>query len=64
MILAFLILVAILALVVTIIAVNQYKGEKYLCDNCQFNSPEKCQKKERPKAVECYAYLREEKSTK
>ncbi|MBX9877719.1 MAG: hypothetical protein K2Y22_04610 [Candidatus Obscuribacterales bacterium] len=56
-------IIAIAALVVTFVAVKQYRGERYLCDDCQFNSPEKCHKKERPQAVECYAYLPEEKAS-
>lgn len=57
-----LIIIALAALLVTWVAIHQYRGERYLCDDCQFNSPEKCHKKERPQAVQCYAYIPKDKA--
>jgi len=36
--------------------VRRRGAEKFLCDDCRFNSPELCQKKVRPQAVDCTAY--------
>ena len=60
--LAVLVIVALCALYITWVAIQQYKGERYLCDDCQFNSAEKCHKKERPFAIQCYAYMKQKQS--
>jgi hypothetical protein len=37
-------------------AATRRSGGKYLCDDCRFNSPENCQKPERPRALVCTSY--------
>ncbi|MBX9570123.1 MAG: hypothetical protein K2X77_14580 [Candidatus Obscuribacterales bacterium] len=44
------------ALGLTIASAWNWRGGKYLCDNCKFNNPEDCRKLDRPKAVLCKAY--------
>jgi hypothetical protein len=36
--------------------VKRRGSEKYLCDDCRFNSPDRCFKAVRPFAVDCTAY--------
>ena len=36
--------------------VRRRGAQKFLCDDCRFNSPELCEKKVRPTAVDCTAY--------
>lgn len=38
------------------IALKNWKGAEYLCDDCAFNEPELCLKPERPNAISCTAY--------
>jgi hypothetical protein len=40
----------------SIFAAYKWRGGKYLCDDCQFNSDTDCQKPDRPKAIVCFAY--------
>ena len=52
-----LILIALLTSGLTIYSVSQAKGSgKFLCQDCKFNNPKDCQKKERPVAFECTSY--------
>jgi hypothetical protein len=44
--------------------IKSFKGDRFLCDDCQFNDPELCLKPERPKALECMAYQPRESSGK
>lgn len=37
-------------------SLKNWKGNRYLCDNCRFNDPEACLKPERPTALDCTAY--------
>lgn len=48
--------VAVAAAALTLTAAAQWKGDRYLCDDCRFNKAELCLKKERPKATICTAY--------
>lgn len=41
----------------TVYSAINWRGDKYLCDTCRFNSEELCQKEKRPKAVQCLAFL-------
>lgn len=41
---------------VTLVALKNWKGDRYLCDDCIFNKEGDCLKAERPKAVSCTAY--------
>lgn len=43
----------------TIIAAKNWRGDRYLCDDCIFNKPEACNKAERPKAIACTVYRSE-----
>lgn len=54
--LTILVTIAVLALAMTIYAASQWRGDRYLCDTCKYNSDELCQKPERPRAVECTAF--------
>ncbi len=51
-----LIVVGILAVFLTVFAARRWQGDRYLCDTCRFNDPEKCLKPERPQAIICTAY--------
>lgn len=44
------------ACAVTYIAFKNWKGDRYLCDNCAFNTEALCNKAERPHALDCLAY--------
>lgn len=49
--------VGIFASALTIATALKRKGKGYyLCDDCKFNSPQDCLKKERPYALECTSY--------
>jgi hypothetical protein len=37
-------------------SLKNWKGDRYLCDDCRFNDPASCLKEERPKALTCTAY--------
>ena len=41
---------------VTYIAFKNWKGDRYLCDDCAFNTEALCSKTERPCALDCLAY--------
>ena len=41
---------------ITVVALKNWKGDRYLCDDCIFNNENDCLKVERPKAVSCTAY--------
>ena len=45
---------------ITVRAAKNWPGDRYLCDTCKYNAPEKCKKKERPKALVCYAFSKVE----
>ena len=47
-------------LFMTVVAFKAWKGDKYLCDDCKYNDPEKCQKPERPTATDCAAYAKKD----
>jgi hypothetical protein len=50
-------IIAILATALSFYVIKKNKATGiYLCDNCRFNSPEKCQKAERPYAQSCTSY--------
>jgi hypothetical protein len=51
-----LILVGLAAAAMTLNAARHLRGDRYLCDTCKYNSPDKCFKKERPAALICYAF--------
>jgi hypothetical protein len=53
---ALLALIGLAAGALTINAARHWRGDRYLCDTCKYNSPEKCLKKERPTALVCYAF--------
>jgi hypothetical protein len=55
---AILFAVAIAAAAITLNAARLWRGDRYLCDDCQFNQPELCNKPARPKATICFAYKR------
>jgi hypothetical protein len=38
------------------IALKNWKGRTFLCDDCRFNNPDLCHKQERPYAMICTAY--------
>lgn len=44
------------ALGVTFIALKNWRGDRYLCDDCIFNNDQDCRKAERPKALRCTVY--------
>jgi hypothetical protein len=44
------------ACAITVVAMKNWKGDRYLCDDCIFNNDRDCLKKERPKAVSCTVY--------
>lgn len=41
---------------ITLVALKNWKGDKYLCDDCIFNKDKDCLKIERPKATTCTVY--------
>lgn len=41
---------------VTMIAMQNWRGDKYLCDDCIFNNDNDCHKSERPQALKCTVY--------
>jgi hypothetical protein len=47
---------ALIAIYITIISIQVYKGNKYLCDTCKFNQANDCNKPERPHAHICMSY--------
>jgi predicted nucleic acid binding AN1-type Zn finger protein len=48
---------------ITIFAIEHQRGkEEYLCGDCRFNDPKDCLKKERPKAIDCTSYRRNDKT--
>jgi hypothetical protein len=49
-------LIIVACAAVTVYATINWKGDRYLCDDCMFNSPDSCHKIERPQAVTCFAY--------
>lgn len=49
-------LCALIATAITLLSAWNWKGGRYLCENCKFNSPDLCHKSERPKAIMCKAY--------
>jgi hypothetical protein len=49
----------IAAWTVTLVALKNWRGNRYLCDDCLFNKDGDCLKVERPKAVSCTAYRSE-----
>jgi hypothetical protein len=53
-------LIAAAASALTFLCLNNWQGDRYLCQDCQFNSPDLCLKPERGHAVECTAYLPEQ----
>jgi hypothetical protein len=46
----------IAAWAVTIVALKNRKGDRFLCDDCTFNNEKDCLKVERPKATSCTVY--------
>lgn len=50
----------LLAVFLTLCAFMVNPKEKYLCDSCQYNTPESCHKAERPQAMICKAYAAKE----
>jgi len=48
--------IATLTGALTIAEAWRWKGDRYLCDDCRYNSPEKCLKLERGRALSCLAY--------
>ena len=52
-----LVFIAVFTSTLTIYSVLQAKGSgKFLCQDCKFNNPNDCLKKERPTAFECTSY--------
>jgi hypothetical protein len=52
-------LVGIAAAILTVYAaLNRESRGAYLCDDCKFNDPQKCQRKQRPHALICTSYRR------
>lgn len=49
-------LLALLAAWLTIKISWNWRGDKYLCDNCRFNNDEDCKKADRPQAIVCLSY--------
>lgn len=41
---------------ITLVALRNWRGDKYLCDDCIFNNENDCQKPERPKVLRCTVY--------
>lgn len=41
---------------ITVCALKNWKGDRYLCDDCLFNNERECLKPERPQAVSCTVY--------
>jgi len=48
--------IALAATSLTIHAARQWRGDRYLCDDCCFNQGDLCHKPERPQAMSCCAY--------
>jgi hypothetical protein len=54
--------VCVLAAVsMSIICLRNSPRGKYLCEDCKYNDPAMCGKKDRPKAVDCLSYMRKDK---
>lgn len=37
-------------------SLRNWRGDRFLCDDCRFNDPELCKKRERGRALSCTAY--------
>lgn len=37
-------------------SLRNWRGSRFLCDDCRFNDPELCKKRERGRALICTAY--------
>lgn len=52
---------ALLASALTLFCAFNWRGGKFLCDDCKYNSEDDCKKSQRPQAVICKAYAKAEK---
>lgn len=46
----------IFAVLLTLKSAWEWRGGKYLCEDCRFNNFNDCKKNERPKAIICFSY--------
>jgi hypothetical protein len=57
------VLIASFAFLITIISMKKWRGSgRFLCDDCRFNNPTACLKKERPYALVCTSYRQDAKA--
>ena len=54
-------LIGLSTLALTLVSAWSWRGEKYLCEKCTFNSDNDCLNINRPLAIECRAYQEEKK---
>lgn len=52
----------LVAVLMSFVSIRHWQEGKYLCEDCKYNDPSMCSKAERPKAVDCLAYVCKEQA--
>lgn len=48
--------IGVFAVLITLKSAWNWRGGKYLCDDCRFNNFNDCKKLERPRSIICLSY--------